>query len=150
MRSPFLGALSIVILSSCGGSKQVKLTIVPSKDMNEARSCYVLARYVDDKLYGAESYEDVAAKVMAPDASVSRSVVVLPGVRQEITLPLPEKGRIAVYALLQKPEDDGWRVVFPAETPKEAEIHLGRGKMCWVGAAKGGMGACSDAPTLKR
>ena len=94
---------SLALLSGCGGgTKQVRLTIVPSKDMNETRSCYLLARAVDEKLYGVESYDDVAAKAMSPDASVSRAVVVLPGVKQEITVPVPEKGRIAVYALLRR------------------------------------------------
>lgn len=141
-------------LAGCGSSttKQVRLSIKPDASMNDARSCYVLARTVDDKAYGIESYDDVAAKAMSPDASVQRAVVVVPGVSQEINLSVPEKGRIAIYALFKQPEDDGWRVLLPATAPEKAEIRLGRARMCWASqeAPKGATGVCGRGTAVTR
>jgi hypothetical protein len=88
----------------------------------------------------------VAAKVMAPDESVLRSVAALPGVTQEITLPVPEEGRLSLYALFNRPEDEGWRLLLPAAPPEKVELWLGRGRMCWAseGAPEGAAGVCAS------
>jgi predicted component of type VI protein secretion system len=140
--------LVAALLVGCGGSqREVRVAIRPSQDLNDSRSVYVVARAVQDAAYASESYDDVAAKAMTPDASVQRAVVVLPGVAQEIKVPVPEKGRIAIYALFKQPEDDSWRVLLPATTTDGVEIRLGRGRMCWIGedAPRGAAGVCGAA-----
>lgn len=132
-------------LAGCGGSaKELRLTLSPAADMNDARSCYVLTRAVDGKAFSTESYDDVAGKAMAPDDSVLSAVAVLPGVGQVIKVPLPEKGRVAVYAMFKQPEDEAWRVLLPEEPPAEIEIRLDRSRMCWASdhAPKGAAGRC--------
>lgn len=132
-------------LTGCGGSaKELRLTLRPEADMNDARSCYVLTRAIDGKAFSTESYDDVVGKAMAPDDSVLSAVAVLPGVGQVIKVPLPEKGRVAVYAMFKQPEDEAWRVLLPEEPPAEVEIRLDRSRMCWTGdnARKEASGLC--------
>lgn len=51
MRSVTTRILAVVSLVGCGGGvRQVKRTIAPFKDMNDARSCHLLARAVDEKV----------------------------------------------------------------------------------------------------
>ena len=147
MRGAFLVIFGVV-LAGCGSAKQVRLSIHPSQDMNDSRSCYVLVRSVEEKAYGTESYSDVASKAMAPDESVQRSVAVLPGVAQELTVSVPEKGRLAVYAMLRQPEDERWRVLLPASPPARVELRVERGRVCWTsaGEAKSAEGRCGPGP----
>jgi hypothetical protein len=137
-----------MVLSSCGSAKQVRLSIRPALDMNGSRSCYVLARTVEEKAFSTESYDDVAAKAMAPDDSVQDSVPVLPGRSQELTVLVPEKGRIALYAMLGQPEDDRWRVLLPASPPAKVELRVERGRLCWTSEqdAKDEQGRCGPGP----
>lgn len=148
MRKAWLPILAAAVLSGCGSSqREVRVAIRPSQDLNDSRSVYVVARTVLDAAYAAESYDDVASKAMTPDATVQQSVVVLPGVAQEIKIPVPEKGRIAIYALFKQPEDEAWRVLLPAAAPNGVEIRLGRTRMCWTGkdAPRGAAGVCGPA-----
>lgn len=153
MRRPFVGRACLGILGihllGCGPTtKQVRLSIRPSLDMNDTRSCYVVARAVEEKAFGAESYDEVAARAMAPDDSVQRTLPVLPGRVQEITVPVPEKGRIAVYALLGRPEDERWRVLLPASPPAKVELRVDRGRLCWTSDRDvgGAQGRCATGP----
>ncbi|KYF69778.1 hypothetical protein [Sorangium cellulosum] len=146
MRVAVLMFLGVALaLPGCGGStRELRLTLAPAADMNDARSCYVLARAVDGKAFSTESYDDVASMAMAPDESVLSALAVLPGVRQVLMVPLPEKGRVAIYALFKQPEDEAWRLLLPEELPPEVEIRLGRSRMCWTSgsAPKGATGLC--------
>jgi hypothetical protein len=144
-----LGVMLVLALAlaGCGGStKELRLTFTPAADMNEARSCYVLARAIDGKVFSTESYDDVVGKAMAPDDSVLSAIAVLPGVGQVIKVPLPEKGRVAIYAMFKEPEDEAWRVLLPEEPPAEMEIRLDRSRMCWTSdsARKGAAGLCQQ------
>jgi len=133
MREALLFLLLLVLPACSSSAKQVRVLLRPSADLNGSRSCYVLARAVEEGEFSAESYDDVAAMVGTPDESVQRTVVLLPGRDQEITLSPPEKGRLAFYALLRQPEDDGWRVLLPSPLPDKLELRLDRGRLCWAG-----------------
>jgi len=109
---------------------QVELTLRPAADANGSRSVYVLARAIDEKSFGTESYEAVAARVTAPDTSVQEAVVVLPGQSRMVTLEEPEKGSLAIYVLLEHPESDGWRLLLPSPAPKKFEIRIERSRIC--------------------
>ena len=104
MRVAYLMILGAALaLPGCGGStRELRLTLTPAADMNDARSCYVLARAIDGKAFSTETYDDVAGMAMAPDDSVLSALAVLPGVRQVLMVPLPEKGRVAIYALFKQ------------------------------------------------
>lgn len=130
-------ALSVIvlaagILSCAGGVPQIKLVVNPTGAMNGSRSCFLLARVVNEETFIAESYDDVAARAMDPDDSVQRKIVLLPGMPQEVTIDAPAKGRLAIYALFRSPEDNGWRVLLPAKLPAKVELRLDRGLLCWV------------------
>jgi predicted component of type VI protein secretion system len=148
MRAAYLLVLGVSLaLPACGGSaKELRLTFTPAADMNGARSCYVLTRAIDGQAFSTETYDDVAGKAMAPDDSVLSAVAVLPGVKQELKVPLAEKGRMAIYALFKQPEDEGWRLLLPEEPPPEVEIRLDRGRMCWTSddAPKEAAGVCKQ------
>jgi hypothetical protein len=119
-------------LAGCGGAKQVRLSIRPEADMNEVRSCYVVVRAVDDAVFATEGYKDVAAKAMSPDSTVQSVVVTVPGVSQEIEVPAPGKGRLAVYAMLRRPDGSAWRLLLPTSVPEHVEIRIGRTQVCWA------------------
>lgn len=146
MRVAYLTILGAALaLPGCGGStRELRLTLTPAAEMNDARSCYVLARSIDGKAFSTESYDDVAGKAMAPDDSVLSAVAVLPGVKQVLTMPVPQKGRVAIYALFKQPEDEAWRLLLPEEVPEEVEIRLDRSQMCWTSdsAPKGAAALC--------
>jgi predicted component of type VI protein secretion system len=147
MRTPLL--LLTALLAGCGSApREVRFAIRPSKDLNDYRSVYVLVRAVPDAVYPVETYDDVAAKAMAPDPTVESTVVVLPGLAQEVKVPVPEQGRMAVYALFKQPEDSSWRLLLPAAVPSTVEIRLGRARMCWTSGStpKGAIGVCGPAP----
>jgi hypothetical protein len=141
--------LPAALLAGCGGytGKDVRIVIRPTRDLNDSRSIYLLARSVPDAVYPVESYDDVATKAMAPDASVQSTVVVLPGVAQEVKVPLPAEGRMAIYALFKQPEDHSWRFLLPAGLPERVELRLGRSWVCWTSnnVPKGAVGACGPA-----
>ncbi|WP_165373808.1 MULTISPECIES: type VI secretion lipoprotein TssJ [Sorangium] len=152
MRAVLGVSLGVAVVGCGSAQRQIQLTIRPSTDMNESRSCYVLARAIDDKAFATESYDDVAAKAMAPDESVLSSIAVLPGVEQKVTLPVPEKGRIAVYALYRQPADDSWRLLLLATPPEKMELRLMRARMCWASEdrSRGAAGACGTGGEGRR
>ena len=123
------GALAAGCASS---ATQVQLVLHPAADANGARSVYVLVRTIDEKTFGAESYEAVATRVMTPDTSVQTSVVVLPGQTKMVTLQAPEKGALAIYALLERPDRDGWRLLFSTPPPKKIDLRIERSRLCRV------------------
>src|SRR4051812_33015978 len=97
-------ALGAGLLSCNSAVKQVKIVVTPTGTLNGSRSCYLLARAVEEEAFIAESYDDVAARAMDPDDTVQHKIVLLPGMSQELTLPWPKKGRLAIYALFRQPE----------------------------------------------
>lgn len=60
--------------------------------MNEGRPCYVVVRALDDKTYREETYDQAAAKVTAPDATVLGGTVLFPGVARDLVFASPASG----------------------------------------------------------
>jgi predicted component of type VI protein secretion system len=127
-------ALGGALVGGCASSKEVEIVLRATPDMNGARSVYVLARAVDEKAFGSQPYADVAGLVTAPDESVKLAVVVLPGQTKVVKLAPPEKGQLAVQAMLQNPEEDGWRILLPSDLPKSVTVRLERRRICRVEA----------------
>jgi len=125
-----VGALigASLALWGCSG-KQVKFVIKPSEDANGRRPVYVLVRNVDDKTYLEESYQAVAAKVMAPDDTVLGSEVVFPGVEKEIEIDKPEEGSLGVYVLFTHPSGE-WKKRLETPLPSKVEICLSGSRLC--------------------
>ncbi|MDC3953875.1 type VI secretion lipoprotein TssJ [Polyangium jinanense] len=138
--------LASMLGAGCASSNasQVELVLRPAADANGARSVYVLARAIDEKTFGAESYESVAARVTTPDESVQTSVVVLPGQTKVIQVPVPEKGTLAIYALLERPDRDAWRVLLSSPPPEKIEVRIERSRLCRV--SKSGEVCVPEAP----
>ena len=118
-------------LGGCGGSV-VRLRVDSASNVNGQRSVYVLVRTVQEADFRMESYDEVAAKVVHPDDSVQDMAVALPGVPVSFALKGPLKGRVAIYALFERPVCGAWRVLLPKEAPSQAELRLGDGKLCLV------------------
>jgi len=119
-----------VVLAAC--SERVQLRIDSAKNVNEQRSVYVLVRKVEDAAYRQETYDEVAARVMHPDESVLEMAVALPAVPLEFSMRPPDKGRIAVYALFERPQCGQWRVLVPASALPKARLRISDGRLCLV------------------
>ena len=126
--------LALALGAGCASSNaaQVEIVLRPSADANGARSVYVLARAIDEKTFGAESYEAVASRVTTPDESVQTAVVVLPGQTKVVKVAVPEKGTLAIYALLERPDRDAWRVLLSSPPPEKIEVRIERSRLCRV------------------
>jgi hypothetical protein len=119
------------LLAGCGDSV-VRLRVDSASNVNGQRSVYVLVRTVQEADYRMESYDEIAAKVVHPDESVQDMAVALPGVPVSFSLKKPAKGRVAIYALFERPVCGAWRVLLAKETPSQAELRLDDGKLCLV------------------
>ncbi len=126
LRRP-LEALSFLaaalLFAGCGGGSQVKLVVRAEKEANARRPFYVLVRNVDDKTYLEESYQVVAGKVMARDASVLEAVMVFPGTPRTIEVDKPEKGSLGVYFLLTRPGGQ-WKTLVEQPVPGKLEFSV--------------------------
>ncbi len=134
MRKLALTLASVLTLSACATPPRiVALRVASAANVNDQRSVYVLVRNVQEADYRLESYDEVASKVVAPDESIVRMAVALPGVPLSFSLPAPApKQRIAVYALFGRPVCGAWRVLLPEQAPNNAELRLNDGKLCLV------------------
>ncbi|MRG92572.1 hypothetical protein [Polyangium spumosum] len=129
-----IALLASALGAGCGSStsSQMVLTLRTAADANGARSVYVLARAIDEKHFGAESYESVVSRVTSPDESVQSAVVVLPGQTKVVKVPVPEKGTLAIYALLERPDRDAWRMLLSSPPPEKLEVRIERSRLCRV------------------
>ena len=139
-RCLLLGAALSWSLLGCAARTQIRIDSAPN--VNEQRSVYVLVRTVDEASYRTESYDEVAARVVHPDDSVQIVAVALPGVRLAFTLPAPSKGKIAVYALFERPRCGAWRVLLPPNASSAVNLRLSDGQLCLVDER----GACVPTP----
>jgi hypothetical protein len=112
-----------LIFAGCGGGSQVKVVVRAAKEANGRRPFYVLVRSVDDKTYLEESYQAVAGKVMARDASVLEAVMVFPGTPKTIEVDKPEKGSLGVYFLLTRPGGQ-WKTLVASPVPGKLEFSV--------------------------
>jgi hypothetical protein len=130
--TPRLLALAAVLASALGGcgDPTVQLRVDSASNVNGQRSVYVLVRAVQEADFRMESYDEVAARVVHPDDSVQDMAVALPGVPVSFSLKVPSKGRLAVYAMFERPVCGAWRVLLPKKAPDQAELRLDDGKLC--------------------
>ncbi|HKO53770.1 MAG TPA: hypothetical protein VJV79_38950 [Polyangiaceae bacterium] len=122
------------LLIGCA-AERIQIRVDSAKNVNEQRSVYLLVRKVEEADYRQESYDEVAARVVHPDDSVVGMAVALPGVPQSFSFAAPEKGRVAVYALFERPKCGAWRVLVPASALPKVELRLSDGRICLLGDA---------------
>ncbi|HEY2028830.1 MAG TPA: hypothetical protein VGH20_06445 [Myxococcales bacterium] len=136
-------ALALVALSctSCfvaklfgkgDGPQEVTLGVSCPPAVNEGRPFYFVVRTVDTKSYLTETYDDVAAKVMTPDATVLASVVLIPGGQNtQVHVEVPQKTSIAAAFLFTTPSGS-WQTRFDAPLPGKIDIALQNGSILTV------------------
>jgi hypothetical protein len=137
-RTPFARALALLgacaALAGCGGgAEQVKVTVSPSATANGKRPFYVLVRAVDERTYLEEPYQAVAGKVMTRDDSVLDATMVFPGASKTISVEKPEKGSVAVYFLLTRPEGP-WKRLVARPLPEALEFRVEGSRVKWRAA----------------
>ncbi|ACY15560.1 hypothetical protein [Haliangium ochraceum] len=120
--------------SGCGGGdkrapntpEQPRLTlrIASQQDTNAGRPLRVLVRSVDFKSFVEESYQDVAALVVAPDDSVRAAFVIFPGSPHSELLDAPaDDENLAVYFLFTDPATP-WKRLYEAPIAEELQLEL--------------------------
>ena len=132
MKVRTLGILVVLLIMAsicgCAGNKflhQKKVTfcIKPDKSANNAQPLYIVIRDVDKKSFLIEDYDEIADLVYtdSPDESLLTWHVVLPGRKKEITVEVPGKSDLGIYAMFTKPEEN-WKIMF--ERPLEPEYEI--------------------------
>lgn len=120
-------AVLAAVLGGCS-SGHVTLNIKSPPGTNYGRPLYMLVRTVDPKQYSTEAYNDVAAKVINPDAAVLRSEVIYPGTLQRIQVKLPKEEAVAVSFLFTEP-DGSWQMLLNTLRPSSVDIELLQGRI---------------------
>lgn len=91
---------------------------------NEGRPFYLLLRTVDTKSWLSDTYDDLAAKVMTPDATVLQAVVLFPGgVNPAVHVSVPAKTSVAASFLFTAPTGS-WQTRLDSPLPETVDIVL--------------------------
>jgi hypothetical protein len=120
-------AVSAALLGGCGQG-HITLNIKSPPGTNHGRPLYMIVRKVDPKQYSTEAYNDVAAKVVNPDATVLRSEVIYPGTLQRIPVNMPKEEPVAVSFLFTAP-DGSWQMLLNKLAPSTVNIELLEGRI---------------------
>ncbi|MFP2911720.1 hypothetical protein ACLESD_43185 [Pyxidicoccus sp. 3LFB2] len=122
-----MGLMLLLGAMGCGpGHLTVRVQSPPGA--NEGRPLHMVVRAVDTQRYLTEFYADVANRVVHPDASVVRTLVVYPGVPVETRVEIPEKSPLAISFLFTTP-DGAWQVLLDAPIPSRVDIELEEGRI---------------------
>ncbi len=121
---PRLAALLVLGMAASGCAPGfIKIHVTSTSTTNSALPFYMLVRAVDAKTYLSEGYADIAPKVVAPDASVIKSVQVYPGMPLTMWVKTPDKKAVAAYFLFTEPVEP-WRMIFEPPAPFSVDIEL--------------------------
>lgn len=103
----------------------VTIAVQSPADANQGRPLHMVVRTVDEGTFLADSYQDVAAKVTAPDASVVASNVVFPGSTMKVEVARQDKSPLGVYFFFTSPQSSsGWKTLVPLPLPGQVQIQL--------------------------
>ncbi|WP_437509721.1 hypothetical protein [Sorangium sp. So ce1099] len=116
-----------ILLAACGGS-QLKIVVLAPEDTNDGRPVYMLVRKVDEATFVSEPYPVVAAKVVAPDATVLEQIIVYPGFEANLKVDKPEKGSVGIYFFFTRPAA-AWRMLVPQPLDGCVELRLGKDRI---------------------
>ena len=151
MSAGYLRALGLALFLGAVGCAPSHLTVrVKSPPgANQGRPLHMVVRAVDAQQYMTEFYADVANRVVHPDDSVVRTLVVYPGVPAEAKVKIPEDSPLAISFLFTTP-DGAWQVLLDAPIPARLDIELEESRIRTDApkrpANKGGVKKKEEAP----
>jgi hypothetical protein len=119
---------TVAMMQACGGPKHVKkvaFILKADEQSNDDRSVYIVIRKINQKVFLAESYDDVANTIFAEprDPSLLAARILMPGQEEKITLEIikPDEVNIGVYGLFANPGKN-WKLFL--ETPLESKYSI--------------------------
>lgn len=113
-------------LALCAGGcipGYVRLSISSRPNSNGGKPVYVLVRAAERKVFAAESYADVAARLDSPDATVLRAQMLRPGAKQTMYIKKPDKVSLGVFVLFTAPGGP-WAAVVDSPLPARLALEL--------------------------
>jgi hypothetical protein len=111
-----------LLLAACQPAT-LQLNIKAPPGTNQGRPLYMLVRKVAPAQYAAESYGDVSAHVVQPNANVIHSEVIYPGTLRRIPVKVPPDSSLAVSFLFTAP-DGTWQSFLSPPFPPSLDIEL--------------------------
>ncbi|XXF80713.1 hypothetical protein P2318_13445 [Myxococcaceae bacterium GXIMD 01537] len=121
-----LPALAAALLLCAGCASSVRIQVNAPQETNKGQILYMMVRATEDEALIAEDYETAATRVFASpqDPSVQKVQAILPGRSVNLSLPRPEKERLALYFFYTQPGKH-WKVPFDQPLPAEVVVDLG-------------------------
>jgi hypothetical protein len=119
-------ALATALVLCAGCAQTVRIQVNAPKETNKGEILYMMVRATEDEALIAEDYETAASRVFASpqDPSVRKVMAILPGKAINISVPRPEKERLALYFFFTQPGKH-WKVPFEQPLPAEVSVELG-------------------------
>jgi hypothetical protein len=102
---------------------QLTISVSAAPNVNQSRPVYMVVRTLDSKAYVSQTYDEVVAKVITPDASVLHTEVVYPGGNKQVSVKVPQSLPVAVSFLFTSP-DGAWQTLLDALVPGTVDIQL--------------------------
>lgn len=120
-----LSLLVSLLVSLAGGCLPgyVRVSITSRPNTNGGKPVYVLVRAAERKVFAAESYADVAARLDSPDATVLRAQMLRPGAKQTMWLKKPDKASLGVFVLFTAPGGP-WSTLLDPPLPYRVALEL--------------------------
>lgn len=100
----------------------VRISVSAAQDINGKQPVYMLVRSLDRKVYLAETYGEVAGKLVEGDPTVLRKELLFPGQSRSIYIKKP-KGPLALYFLFTAPGGT-WRLFVEPSLPLQVKAEL--------------------------
>lgn len=119
-------ALAAALALCAGCAQTVRIQVRSAPETNKGQILYMMVRATEDEALIAEDYEAAAGRVFASpqDPSVRKVMAILPGSAINISVPRPEKERLALYFFFTQPGKH-WKVPFDQPLPSEVSVELG-------------------------
>jgi len=122
----FALALAASLLGAGCSSTRVSVKVESKPEANGGAPFYMVVRAVEQASFVTESYESVAAKMLASpaDPTVLKAEVVYPGDAKEVVVEKPKDQGLGVYFLFTKP-GERWKTARNAPLPDDISVVLG-------------------------
>jgi hypothetical protein len=101
----------------------VRVSLKARPDTNSGKPVYFLVRAAERKVFTAESYADVAARLDAPDATVLRARMLTPGAKESFYIKKPDKASLGVFVLFTAP-GGSWFTLLDPPLPYRVSLEL--------------------------
>jgi hypothetical protein len=111
-----------LLLAACQPAT-LQLNIKAPPGTNQGRPFYMLVRKVAPAQYAAESYSDISAYVVQPNANVIHSEIIYPGTLRHILVKVPPDSSLAVSFLFTAP-DGTWQSFLSPPLPPSLDVDL--------------------------